>query len=216
MRPVVKVSWDNVQQYVRWISKLTGHRYRLLSETEWEFASRGVTSIESHVSAYSWGNDIGVGNANCTGCSEERSINRSVPVGSFKPNAFGLFDMHGNVSEWVQDCWHEDYTNAPQDESARDDCSNNRRVIRGGSWGDTSDHARSAWRGRFSSDLRVSFIGFRLARSPTAEKNDLQWPWPLQKTPSQPVEERVDQETLDALDKIFEDILKEHNQKDPR
>ena len=100
-RPVINVNWNDAQQYVAWLSKMTGQPYRLLTEAEWEYAARaGATT------AYYWGDEIGVGNANCNGCGSQWDGRETAPVGSFKPNAFGLYDMAGNVVQWVQDCYH--------------------------------------------------------------------------------------------------------------
>ena len=100
---------------------MTGRPYRLLSEAEWEYAARAGTTT-----AYSWGDEIGKNNANCNGCGSEWDSRRTAPVGSFAPNQFGLYDMHGNVWEWVEDCLHDNYKGAPEDGSAwiaQGDCS---------------------------------------------------------------------------------------------
>ena len=97
--PAVDVDWDDAQQYVSWLSLMTGRPYRLLTEAEWEYAARAGTTT-----AYFWGDEIGVGNANCRGCGNNPG--RPSPVASYKPNAFGLYDMAGNVAQWVQDCAH--------------------------------------------------------------------------------------------------------------
>ena len=103
-RPVVNVSWTDAQEYVRWLSKRTGKRYRLPSESEWEYAARGGTATRYH-----WGDDPGPNRANCNRCGDRLDASRTLPVGSFPPNPFGLFDMHGNVWEWVEDCLHSNY-----------------------------------------------------------------------------------------------------------
>ncbi len=159
-RPVMNVSWDDAQPYVRWLSQQTGASYRLLSESEWEYAARAGSRT-----AYSWGNEIGSGRANCGGSGSLCVDSQTAPVGSFSPNGFGLHDMHGNVWEWVQDCWNESYSGAPSDGSAwqSGDCS--RRVLRGGSWGLRPWYLRSAYRARFSTDFLDSFNGFRVART---------------------------------------------------
>ena len=113
-RPVINVSWDEAQQYVAWFSKMTGRPYRLLTEAEWEYAARAGSTT-----AYYWGDEIGKGNANCNGCGSQWDNRETSPVGSFKPNKFGLYDMAGNVYQWVQDCYHDDYDGAPTDGSAR-------------------------------------------------------------------------------------------------
>ena len=156
--PVVFVSWDEAQQYVAWLSRMTGRPYRLLTEAEWEYAARAGTTT-----AYWWGAEIGKGNANCLGCGSEWDARQPAPVGSFKPNAFGLYDMHGNVWQWVQDCYHHSYTGAPTDGSAwiGEDCS--RHTVRGGSW--IHDQIRAANRGAISSDDHHDYLGFRVGRT---------------------------------------------------
>lgn len=159
-RPVINVSWDDVQEYVAWLSKITGKHYRLLSEAEWEYAARaGATT------AFSWGDDLGQGNANCNGCGSEWDNQRTAPVGSFKPNAFGLYDMHGNVWEWVEDCYNNDYRGAPSDGSSWTTGDCNRRVIRGGSWITIPRALRSAHRHRDDFNGRYFATGVRVARS---------------------------------------------------
>jgi formylglycine-generating enzyme required for sulfatase activity len=156
-RPVINVGWDDAQTYVAWLSKMTGKDYRLLTEAEWEYAARAGTTT-----AYYWGGEIGKGNANCDGCGSEWDNRQTSPVGSFKPNAFGLYDMAGNVWQWVQDCYHGDYKEAPTDGSAwtSGNCSN--RVVRGGSWGSDPQYLRAANRSWFAADGRNYFLGFRV------------------------------------------------------
>ena len=138
--PVMRVSWDDAQSYVRWLSSQTGASYRLLSESEWEYAARAGSST-----AYSWGNQIGSGRANCDGCGSQWDASQTAPVGSFSPNAFGLHDMHGNLWEWVQDCWNESYNGAPSNGGAWQQGECSRRVLRGGSLGSTDPRSlRSA------------------------------------------------------------------------
>ncbi len=108
--PVVCVHWDDAGAYVNWISRETGKNYRLLSESEWEYAARGGTQTR-----YSWGDAIGRNRANCAGCGSRWDGEKTAPVGSFSANEFGLYDMHGNVREWTQDCWNDSYTGAPKD-----------------------------------------------------------------------------------------------------
>ena len=124
-RPAIYVSWDDAQTYVKWLSRITGKDYRLLSEAEYEYAARAGTQT-----AYPWGDDIklnGKAMANCDGCGNKQTA----PVGSFAANPFGLYDMVGNVWEWTEDCWNGSYQGAPADGSAwtSGDCS--RRVVRG-------------------------------------------------------------------------------------
>jgi formylglycine-generating enzyme required for sulfatase activity len=160
-QPVVDVSWDHAQQYVAWFSKMTGRPYRLLSEAEWEYAARAGTTT-----AFSWGDDIGKNNADCNGCGSQWDGRQTAPVGSFAPNQFGLYDMHGNVWEWVEDCWHTNYDGAPNDGSAwtaQGDC--NYRVVRGGSWTGYSVGLRSALRFWSSPDDHGNDLGFRVTRT---------------------------------------------------
>jgi formylglycine-generating enzyme required for sulfatase activity len=161
-RPVINVSWDDAQQYVAWFSKMTGKPYRLLSEAEWEYAARAGSTT-----AYFWGDEIGKGNANCEGCGSEWDNRQTSPVGSFKPNAFGLYDMAGNVWQWVQDCYYGNYDEAPTDGSSGTLGGCSRRVVRGGCWDYAPLHLRSASRiGNPPGDRNRSF-GFRVGRTLT-------------------------------------------------
>jgi formylglycine-generating enzyme required for sulfatase activity len=159
-RPVINVTWDDAQQYVAWFSEMTGQRYRLLSEAEWEYATRAGTTT-----AYWWGNEIGTGNANCVGCGSKWDKQQTSPVGSFQPNRFGLYDMAGNVWQWLQDCYHDNYTDAPKDGSVWRIGTCNYRVVRAGSWIDKLVYLRSAGRSWFGPDNRVNNLGFRVART---------------------------------------------------
>jgi formylglycine-generating enzyme required for sulfatase activity len=160
--PAVNINWDEALQYVTWLSKMTGKPYRLLSEAEWEYAARADSTT-----VYYWGDEIGTENANCNGCGSKWDYRRASPVGSFKPNAFGLYDMAGNVWQWVQDCFHDDYNGAPSDSSAwiAGDCS--RRVVRGGAWYEFPQNLGSADRGKESSGERNYGVGFRIGRTLT-------------------------------------------------
>jgi formylglycine-generating enzyme required for sulfatase activity len=163
-RPVINVSWDDAQKYVKWLSKHTGKPYRLLSEAEWEYGARAGSD-----KAYSWGDEIGKENANCRGCGSQWDGKQTAPVGSFAANAFGLHDTHGNVWEWVQDClknsYNGDYNDAPTDGSAwtSGDCANH--VLRGGSWFNDPRGLRSAYRVRNPADDRDPIVGFRVGRT---------------------------------------------------
>jgi formylglycine-generating enzyme required for sulfatase activity/energy-coupling factor transporter ATP-binding protein EcfA2 len=159
-RPVINVSWDDAQRYVAWFSKMTGRPYRLLTEAEWEYAARAGSTT-----AYFWGDDIGKENANCSGCGSQWDNRQTSPVGSFKANAFGLYDMAGNVWQWVQDCYHGNYDAAPTDGSAWAvrDCS--QPVVRGGSWCYLPQNLRSAGRSWNPTVCRHGNIGFRLGRT---------------------------------------------------
>ena len=159
-RPVINVSWNDAQRYVQWLSRKTGKPYRLPSESEWEYAARAGTET-----AYSWGDDIGVNRANCDGCGGRWDDDKIAPVGSFGANTWGLHDMHGNVLEWMEDCWNDGYAGAPADESAwrAGNCAD--RVLRGGSWISSPSFLRAASRFRYSTGIRVSNVGFRVART---------------------------------------------------
>jgi len=159
--PVINVSWDDATQYVGWLSQSTGKEYRLLSEAEWEYAARAGTATR-----YSWGDKPSAGNANCNSCGSQWDRKQTAPVGSFEANAFGLYDMHGNVSEWVEDTWHSNYGGAPLDGSAWVEGGHQGlRVVRGGSWNDDPQYLRAASRLRNSTDFRSDSLGFRLART---------------------------------------------------
>ncbi len=154
-RPVINVSWSDAKQFAEWLSRKTGKRYRLLTEAEWEYVARAGTTT-----AYSTGATIAASQANFGA-----SRNQTAPAGSYGPNAFGLYDVHGNVWEWTEDCWNASYAGAPSDGSARlsGDCS--QRVIRGGSWIIGPRVVRSAFRNWYTTDYRFNYFGFRLART---------------------------------------------------
>lgn len=157
-RPVINVDWSDAKQYVAWLSRITGKEYRLLSEAEWEYAARGRNparfsfgDAEHQLDQYAW--------------YSKNSSGKTQPVANKKANAFGLFDMHGNVWEWTEDCYVDDYTKAPTDGSAITVTPGCRRVVRGGSWGDGPRSLRSAYRVWDSTVLRDYGIGFRVART---------------------------------------------------
>lgn len=156
-RPVINVSWNDVQTYIAWLNRKTGKSYRLPSEAEWEYAARAGSRTN-----YTWGNDLGRNQANCDGCGSFWDNKQTAPVGSFKANHFGLYDMHGNVWEWAQDCWNPSYQGAPNKGEARETGNCNARVLRGGSWSFEPDSLRSASRIMFSASGRYSDFGFRL------------------------------------------------------
>ncbi|MFZ2300677.1 MAG: TolC family outer membrane protein [Gallionella sp.] len=144
-QPVVNVNWNDAKKYVRWLSQKTGKNYRLLTETEWEYAARAGTTT-----AYPWGDAIGSGNANCNGCGSQWDNKQPAPVGSFKANAFGLYDMNGNVCEWTEGCINNNNCNV--------------RVVRGGSWFYGATDVRSTHRIGDDSNARDYDDGFRVAR----------------------------------------------------
>jgi formylglycine-generating enzyme required for sulfatase activity len=163
-RPVINVSWDDAQAYVKWLSGVTGKPYRLLSEAEREYAARAGTETK-----YPWGDDVllnGKPMANCDGCGSQRGGGKqTAPVGTFAANAFRLYDMVGNVWEWTEDCWNASYQFAPADGSPWTDDYCTRRVIRGGAWDYSPPTLRSANRDTVPTDSRSDALGFRVART---------------------------------------------------
>ena len=166
-RPVINVSWEDAQQYVAWLSGRTGERYRLLSEAEWEYVARAGTTTPFHT-----GETISPQTANYNGqlsygVGPSGSYRRqTLPAGSFPANDFGLHDVHGNVWEWVEDCWHGSYDGAPTDGSARSGARCNWRVVRGGTWFYEPRLLRSAYRSwNFAGNRSSEFGGFRVART---------------------------------------------------
>ena len=164
-RPVDQISWNDAQALAERLSTRTGKQYRLLSEAEWEYAARAGTTTPFYT-----GSTITSDQANFEGYYTSyatRRINQlgTVPVGSFGSNAFGLHDMHGNVWEWVGDCWNKNYHGASTDGSTNKsgDCSH--RIMRGGSWNDVIEFMRAAHRQRNDSGVRDNSFGFRLART---------------------------------------------------
>lgn len=163
--PVEHVSWDDAQEFIRKLNAKTGKQYRLPSDAEWEYSERAGSTT-----TYPWGEQASHEYANygtdkcCAGLAQGRDqwVNTS-PAGSFPANAFGLYDMSGNVSEWVEDSYHDSYDGAPTDGSAWVG-DGAKRVLRGGSWFYLPQYARSASRSRFEPAHRDSFSGFRLAR----------------------------------------------------
>ena len=159
--PVVRVSRDDAQDFIGWLNTKEGTQaYRLPSESEWEYAARAGTTTR-----YSWGDAIGRNRANCDGCGSEWDNTQTAPVGSFAANAFGLFDMHGNVWEWMEDCWHNNYEGAPTDGSAwTTGCYKEWAVLRGGAWISYPRYLRAANRFRYTPSYRFDNGGFRLVQ----------------------------------------------------
>jgi formylglycine-generating enzyme required for sulfatase activity len=158
--PVEQVSWDDIQQFIAKLNQKTGQKYRLPSEAEWEYAARAGTTAE-----WSHGSDESkLGNYAWYGGNSGRKMQA---VGQKRPNAFGLYDMHGNVWEWTQDCWHDTYAGAPTDGSAwNTGCFGNYRVLRGGSFELIPADSRSAYRYGATPVNRGYSSGFRLAKTP--------------------------------------------------
>jgi sulfatase modifying factor 1 len=178
--PAVCVNWDDAKAYARWLSAKTGKIYQLLSEGEWEYATRGVTTATPQP-RYHFGNDAGDLCKYANGADQtakktfsdwpvaacEDGFVYTSPVGSFRPNAFGLYDMHGNVWNWTEDCRNASYHGAPIDASARMSGDCGYRVVRGGSWLSAPQVLRSANRAWDASVYRYDNLGFRVGRTLT-------------------------------------------------
>jgi formylglycine-generating enzyme required for sulfatase activity len=173
--PVIHVSYEDAAAFAAWLTQATGKLYRLPSEAEFEYALRA-----SSTTRFWWGEDEPdrvLGNFTGDGdrSSSKRSWNRAfrtyndrywgpAPVGRFAANPFGVFDLDGNVSEWVEDCWHDSYRRAPDTAIAWVNPGCTRRVVRGGSWGSAPEQFRSAFRFGSAADVRSARVGFRVAR----------------------------------------------------
>lgn len=172
-RPVIYVNWYDAQAYVRWLNNriqpqelnseaapISTGPYRLLTEAEWEYAARAGTTT-----AYYWGEGRLTGQANCDGCGSMWDNTQTAPVGSFPPNPFGLYDMAGNVLQWVEDCFYGTYDGAPTDGSAWTKGPCEARVMRGGSWFNSTYYLRSSQRYIVSPHIRANNAGFRVAKT---------------------------------------------------
>lgn len=164
-RPVINVSWKDAQAYVAWLRKKTGQAYRLLSEAEWEYCCRAGNQTrysfgddEERLGDYAW--------------YSENADHKTHPVGEKKLNVWGLYDMHGNVDEWVEDVWHESYDEKPAELKANGGAwtsgDGDARVLRGGAWDNNPQNLRSAFRYGNSTDSRDIYDGFRIARTLTS------------------------------------------------
>jgi formylglycine-generating enzyme required for sulfatase activity len=164
--PVVNVNWDDACGYCAWLEAETGRLCRLPTEAEWEYACRAGSR-----GPFAWGAEISPGSANFLHdeyCVRVGPGGRSAR-GKYSPNAFGLYDMHGNVCEWTADAWHPDYRLAPEDGSAWSEPAGEvRRVIRGGAWDYMPRLLRSAWRDWLPRETRRDNVGFRIASNATA------------------------------------------------
>jgi formylglycine-generating enzyme required for sulfatase activity len=164
-RPVINVSWNDAKQYVKWLAEKTGKGYRLLSEAEWEFAARAGNGA-----AFSFGASISADQANYdaafayAGGATGTKLGKTATVGSYKPNAYGLYDMHGNVAEWIEDCLNDNYAGAPTDGAVWASGNCGQRLVRGGSWESNPAAVRSASRAYFIPFVRLNSVGLRVAR----------------------------------------------------
>lgn len=158
-RPVVNVSWYEAKAYTSWLTEQTGQEYRLPTEIEWEYSVRAGSDL-----SFWYGDKVQTGYSVCDECGSQWDGRSTAPVGSQISNPFGLFDMHGNVAEWVEDCYHESYDGAPGNNRAwlSSDCPS--KVIRGGSWFDIARVGRSSTRYRAEPSLKASNWGFRVVR----------------------------------------------------
>ena len=167
--PVINVSWEDAQAYAKWLSEQTGQTYRLPSEAEWEYAARAGTTGPFSFSGPISPDRVNYDSSYSYGNSRKDSSGyraKTVEVGSLPANAWGLYEVHGNVWEWVEDCWHDNYNTAPTDGSAwTSSCDAGRRVLRGGSWDNSPWWVRSANRFGNTPTDRGYFLGFRLART---------------------------------------------------
>lgn len=157
-RPVTDIHWNDANAYLAWLSLKTGRRYRLPTESEWEYAARAGSTT-----SYPWGQTVEKQRANCLGCNDQPH-RQAIPGGQFPANGFGLQDMAGNAAEWVADCWSENYRAAPHDGSAYTAPGCRERVLRGGSFNNDPRYLRSAARFKYEADVRFYTNGFRVAR----------------------------------------------------
>ncbi|MGB5583025.1 MAG: SUMF1/EgtB/PvdO family nonheme iron enzyme [Gammaproteobacteria bacterium] len=158
--PIHDVSWNDAQAYVKWLSGISGQKYRLPTEAEWEYAARGGTT-----STYWWGDKIIAGKANCKDCGNNAwDPDKPADVGTFDANAYGIYDMNGNVWEWVNDCWHKNYKGAPANGTTWEQDNCRVRVIRGGSWRNDKSYIHSASRFKYDAYVRYILNGFRVAK----------------------------------------------------
>lgn len=157
--PARDLSWEDAQAYVKWLSKTTGKSYRLPTEVEWEYAARGGSS-----SRFWWGAQMQASKAACRDCGQPWQKDAPLPVGSFAANTFGLHDVSGSVWEWVADCWHSSYKGAPVDARPWEEANCRVRVIRGGSWLDSTDYMPVTTRFKYDANVRYTQNGFRVVR----------------------------------------------------
>ena len=171
-RPVEQVSWEDAVEFCDRLSQYTGRTYRLPSEAEWEYACRAGSA-----KPFAFGDTITTNEVNYDGnytygnAPKGEYRGRTTPVGTFQPNAFGLYDMHGNVWEWCADTWHDNYEGAPNDGSAWiSETNQNVKLLRGGSWYNYPELCRSAYRAYDNLDFNNYYIGFRVVCSAMCSK----------------------------------------------
>jgi formylglycine-generating enzyme required for sulfatase activity len=157
--PLHNLSWDDTGQYLAWLTKVTGHPYRLPSEAEWEYAARAGTNTR-----YWWGDSVGMYLANCNDCGGTQDAYGPLPVDALQPNPFGLYDMLGGVAQWTGDCWFPNYRGAPATSGPREAKGCDKRVLRGGSFRAPHDEITVTYRGNYDAPVRYIVNGFRAAR----------------------------------------------------
>ena len=170
-RPAINVSWHDAVNYTKWLSNKTGRKFRLPSEAEWEYAASNITILtnknlklnRAKICLYGNGADIGSKYPWKNGICNDGYKNSAAPVASYRPNSFGLYDMHGNVWEWTYDCWHYNFKGAPQTAKPwirNGDCRY--RVIKGGGWNSSVDFMLPKYRTSAKASIRYNYIGFRI------------------------------------------------------
>lgn len=159
-RPVINISWDDANDYTKWLTEQTGHQYRLPSEREWEYAAV-AGNFDSY---YYWGNTVGQNNANCANCGSQWDAQNTAPVASFAANSFGVHDMIGNVLEWTNSCFRPNYQGAPSTGQNWEggDCS--RRMVRSSSYRTYENALRVTKRNSYNPKTRMDVLGFRVVR----------------------------------------------------
>jgi formylglycine-generating enzyme required for sulfatase activity/serine/threonine protein kinase len=155
---VMNINIYDIGEFLKWLKIKTGKAYHLPSESEWEYAARAGTTTN-----YSWGDSVGINHVSCNGCNTTNDNKLINHIKNYPANAFGLYDMHGNVWEWTQDCWHPNYSGAPSDNEAWEPNDCNRVVVRGGSGGNKPEDLRSSNRGVMDASKRLNSLGFRVA-----------------------------------------------------
>lgn len=198
-RPVINVSYnDIVKKFIPWLSIKTKRTYSLPSEAQWEYAIRAGTKTK-----YYWGDDPRDNVANCNNCGSKWDGQRTAPVKSFEPNPFGLYDMGGNVWEWIEDCWNEDYQNATEESRPRYSGVCSQRVLRGGSWRTEVTRLQTTYRNWCNVDRRYTDTGFRLVENTEADwfLDESQWPElpePVESTLPNPIKEKLGEQQSDS------------------
>lgn len=157
--PVINVTWDDANNYAKWLAKQTGKKYRLLSESEWEYMAKSGSTTP-----FWWGFEQGKENAHCFGCASVYDPRRPTKIGSFKPNKFSVYDTAGNVAEWVKDCWHKNYRDAPTSNEVWEGGDCKFRIIRGGGYSSPAQSIRSTKRDKLTSNRPYEHVGIRVAR----------------------------------------------------